>query len=329
MKPLFARDQLLADLETGIGASECHHLFDLEPYGCRRHLWYTKTRATPDFIFHGNTDTKRGTFLEPHVAELYKQATGRGLRQTRCWRHKRMPSWICHPDRIINRPKDNHTKGPGILEIKCPSVRSFVKIRREGLPANWILQLQHSLGVSGLKWGAYAVFSAELWELIQFDAERDNELIATIERRVDDFDRIVQHGPAPERLPASDKRCRSCPFRTQCQGDALLDALAKDDGRFEPGDLPRDYALEQATRDVIEAKRLKQDAEEVEEAAKAILAEKMGDRVALETAPGVKVYYRPHEMSKLDAVALRKDHPEVAEKYERRSVVRSLRVYGT
>ena len=33
------------------------------------------------------------------------------------------------------------------------------------------------MNVTGWKWGSFAIFSAERWELIHFDMVRDNELI--------------------------------------------------------------------------------------------------------------------------------------------------------
>ena len=74
----------------------------------------------------------------------------------------------------------------------------FNKCKREGLPLYYVVQLQHYLGVTGMKWGAYAVFSAERWEMIEFDVPRDPELIKIIFQKDKDFWEMVQNGEAPE-----------------------------------------------------------------------------------------------------------------------------------
>ena len=64
--------QLLAEMATGIGASESHDLFSLEPYGCRRKLWYRKLKAPTDFDFVESNDMKRGSALESIVVDIYR-----------------------------------------------------------------------------------------------------------------------------------------------------------------------------------------------------------------------------------------------------------------
>ncbi len=43
--------------------------------------------------------------------------------------------------------------GNGVLEIKVPRLRGFVKLEEEGIPVNYQVQVQHYLGVTGLLWG--------------------------------------------------------------------------------------------------------------------------------------------------------------------------------
>src|SRR2546421_1010475 len=66
-------------------------------------------------------------------------------------------------------------------DVCSSDLRAFSRMKREGLPAPYICQLQHSLGVWDYTWGSYAVFSAELWSLLWFDVKRDDR---SEERRV-------------------------------------------------------------------------------------------------------------------------------------------------
>lgn len=326
------RQELLADMGTGIGGSECHHLFGLPPYGCRRLLWYIKSGAKPDFLFHGNRDTQRGTGLENLVAKLYAETTGRGLYKSHCVRNEDLPQWLCHPDRIIVRkPKNDpmRRQGPGILEVKCPSVQSFLQVRREGLRDNWIMQLQHSIGAAGFKWGSFAVFSAELWELVHFDMVKEPTVVETCKEAVSRFWRLVENGPPPDRLDAADLRCRKCAFRTQCQGSALLDALAAGQDIDPTEQLPVDNSLLDAAKAVHEARELLAEAKAIEEQAVDKLQTAMGNREAVQADGDWKIYYRAHQRLSWDNKGLAKDHPELAEKYQRASVVRPLKVLFT
>jgi len=74
----------------------------------------------------------------------------------------------------------------------------FTKCKREGLQEYYIIQMQHYLGVTGYKWGAFAVFSAELWELLEFDVTPDKELIKIIFQEDEKFWQMVKEGIEPE-----------------------------------------------------------------------------------------------------------------------------------
>jgi predicted phage-related endonuclease len=321
------RQLLLKQMATGIGGSEVQHLWSLAPYGCRRQLWYRKTGQPEDHPFAGNKDTERGLGLEWVVAERYRLATGRRTRPGGFRRHPGDPWLLCHPDRLVyadrsGRPAPQSLCGPGILEIKCPTVRGFLRVRREGLPESWLLQLQHGLLVTGLAWGAFAVFSAELWELIEFDVPADPELHGRIRAEARRFwEQERANGPAPEALPMGESRCASCTYRTTCKGAALLAGLLPDEREAAT----YDEALAPLAREYLEARDLVEQAEQLKENARLRLAEAMGQRQRARTA-GASITFLASERSTLDAAGLRKDHPALAAQYERRSVLRSLKV---
>lgn len=320
------REQFLAERLTGIGGSDVASLLGLEPYGCRRKLWYEKTGVSADFPFAGNNHTARGTALEPIVRGLVERQ-GRGILDAPTRRHPDAPYLLAHLDgQLIMTPELGDTT-PGVFEAKCPSVREFCRIKRGGLPEAWQLQVQHYLLVTGWVWGLVAVFSAELWELLTVRLEADPVLQASIRREADAFWRQKENGPAPDRLPEVGKRCRECPWRTTCLGDALLAARdAEEEGREKGEPLPQDPALAGIAREYLEMKALQDDAEALADDAKARLIEALGDRQAVET-DGARVYYRAAERTTMDTAGIRQAHPDIAKEFTRRSVVRSLRVY--
>lgn len=319
------REQLLAELATGVGGSEVHNLWSLEPYGCRRRLWYEKTGAKPDFIRLLTKDMERGIELESIVARLYRQETGRKLLPGGFHRDRDQPWLIVHPDRQIKPLQEPRWVSCGLLEIKCPTVRKYLECKRNGLPEAWVLQVQHGLGITGYGWGSFAVFSAELWELVHFDMPADQALIEKIQAEAGRFWRTVENGPAPDRLAPDDQRCQTCSFRTQCQGAALLARVGPDAG--PEAAQPRDDTLVPLLREYWQAKQLEREAAMLVEAARAPLESAIGDRQRL-LAGDFKLHFAAREEVRLDTASLRAKYPDLCQQFETRRVVRPLRIYS-
>lgn len=312
------RAEFLAERRQGIGGSDAASLFDLPPYGCRRKLWYDKRGEPQDFPFHGNAHTERGHRLEPVAADLFAEATGRRLTVSTC---EHRPPMLVNVDRLIRREPDG--KGLGVLEIKCPSRFEFARVKREGLPEAYILQLQHAFAVTGYRWGAFAVLCADPWEFIHFEVKRDDAICRRLEDECNRFWRLVENGPAPDRLAPESPQCKSCPWRTTCQG-AALHASVEEHEVGEP--LPADDSIRDLVQEKLEAEQLAKDAEELHDQAKERLRQALGDRAAVEVPGLARVYCRPQDRTSIDTAALRKDMPDVAAKYTRVSTTRPLRV---
>jgi len=168
-------------------------ILGISPFKTRRQLFMEKAGLAEQEP--AGLAAKRGKTLEHIVAELYSILTER---QVEVVREK-----IIHPqmDFIwaqVDRKITDAAKKEGILEIKCPGVAVFNKAKREGLPDYYLVQLQHYLGVTGKLWGAFAVFSAERWELLKFDVERNEKLIQIIFQKDKEFWQDVLAGHVPE-----------------------------------------------------------------------------------------------------------------------------------
>lgn len=298
------REAFLAERLTGIGGSDVHHLFGLDPYGCARRLYYEKSADEPDYPVDESGPMRRGNLLEPIIAAEYAEATGRSVETRPQLRHPEFTWAVVHVDRIVD--------GDRVLEIKSVGPQVFSKIKRDGLPEAYILQLQHGMFVTGLKQGAFAIHEPVSWKLIHFDVERDEELIEQIKVQGAAFWDEKSGGVQPNRLEPTAIQCQSCPYRTSCQGTALLDSVQKP----EDGDVPMVYELRELVESYAEVRGLAAEAEEMKDAAKDALADAIGTRTAIDV-PGYRVHYRPQTSLRLNEAKVKK----LVEDYNRVSLL--------
>lgn len=179
-------EEFLEARKAGFGGSDIGDLLDSEPYGCRRRLFLSRLGILPD----GGDDRmrhhlERGKFFEGPVAGLYTEKTGRKLGEIGTGYLKQFPYVRANADRLVSKEPDGSAgaDGYGVLEIKCPAAWSFKKIKKEGLPESYILQLQWQMLCYGASWGSFAVYWPDGHELLWFDVERDEALIATLFER--------------------------------------------------------------------------------------------------------------------------------------------------
>ena len=312
------REQFLKERLTGLGGSDIHHLFYEKPYGCSRKLWYEKTSQQPDYPVIASNIMKRGNKLEQLIRDEYVLRTERKIRRVnRMITNNTHPWAMAHLDAEIVAFDDRKT---GILECKSVGRPMYYKIRDEGIPTSWIWQMQHYLLTTNRSWGSYAVLWADNWEFVHFDVERDADLQQSIIEAGTNFWRMVENGPAPERLEAKDKRCSNCEFRNTCQGEKLME-LAQ--GNSE--DIPFDTSLDELMNDYASLKVLQEEAADLVEGKKQEIKASLGDRVLVDCT-GFRLYYKPVESTRFKSSALKKENPELYEKYAYKSVSRPFRI---
>lgn len=189
-------EQWLDERRRGIGGSDSPVILlgDDHPFSTPLELWEDKMgigTPTPE-----SPAMKRGKALEDLISREFMDQSGYKVRRVnQILQHPEHPWMLGNIDRLIVGVPG---RGPGILEIKCPGLKTFGKIKREGVPDYYQIQLQHYLAVSGREWGAFAIFNAELWELVWFELNRDDELIEMIIRNGEEFWNLVQAGVQPE-----------------------------------------------------------------------------------------------------------------------------------
>ena len=252
----------------GIGGSESASLFN-EGYGCNRNLIMVKRGVEPDYKHTEATERlfKRGNFMEHIVAEAFTEETGLKVRRQPSRTSKTHPHARVNMDRQIvavdpkhlyEITKDEHgfspladillDPGPGALECKTMNPIDFRKVEKEGLTKHnhYILQLQHTMAVTGYKWGVFAILDTTSFKLLWFPMLRNDALCAEILARTDAaWDLVMDTSlPLPEALPEGDKRCAKCLHRRTCRGDAYLE-------KFAGADFSTDY-VETSDPEIVE-----------------------------------------------------------------------------
>jgi putative phage-type endonuclease len=177
-----------------IGGSEASIILGLNPWVTRLQLWAEKTGR----IFPPDLDeveaVQWGTRLEPLVADVYAQATGRALRvvaETQV--HPAHPWMIGHLDRIVRKPE---REDDGVLEVKTTSAYKAGDWREEP-PLMYQVQLQHYLAVTGLRWGSFAVLIGGQ-NLRWADIERNDQFIELLIAQEREFLDAVESDTPPE-----------------------------------------------------------------------------------------------------------------------------------
>jgi YqaJ-like viral recombinase domain len=266
------REQFLAERQQGIGGSDCASLFSIG-WGCRRRLWYQKTNHAPDFPRDESDLMALGNILEPFFLDKYRFETARAVESSRTMFTK--GKLLVHPDALIN--------GHFPLSIKSCGRFAFSKYKREGLPEDYILQLQQEMLVLGAEWGSFAIGCRDDGRLLHWDVDADPGIQEQIDQKSRDF-----WPPRPETLPMrlspEDQRCQACEYRTTCQGTNLIHIGEKQ------GDYERDDSLAALVLERQRAAAIAKEAADLFDDATEALKEACGDRTML-LAAGHKIQY--------------------------------------
>jgi predicted phage-related endonuclease len=316
-----------------IGGSEIYKLLNLAQYGtgCRTELAFQKLGVEPDFPDTDRDDLllARGNILEPLVAMLYEQETGRKVRRP-AMDADGMPKPKFHPEHPwagVNTDRIILTGSGGIeetgdLEIKTRSEGPFLRVKRSGPFPGDILQPQWSLFVTGHKWGSLATLGVfGHLPLVHFDVRYDTELQEIFKREGGEFANVVWgkgHVPEPT-LDKNDQRCKVCQFRMQCRGEqidkaevAMLREITKSKKELVQID-NHDLASTLAAIDMIkgEQKELEESLKNAQETAMQLI----GDANAALVRGYGKVYKLESQAHYLDATRLKAEHEELYNEY--------------
>lgn len=308
-----------------IGGSDVPAILNLD-YGCARNLWYEKRGTAEDYPFLGNHHTERGNALEPLVIKMLKKKYKYSIGCPKPRVSNAYPFMRGNIDGLVVAKGRECLQDEIVLEVKCPSMNVFQKIKREGVLLSWIVQAQHYMYVWDVRKALFAIFNAELWELLTFDITRDegtilNGLIAEEQK----FWKMVQEGTIPKQLPEGDKRCKKCTRRKVCGRDIPEAIDQAEEGYSEIPDLSENIEYSQAVRDYINADEVLEEAEALKQDARTRLEKIIGDRPYVRGA-GVKISYMTVQSYRIDTKLLEKDMPEILGKYRKAIFTRPFRL---
>jgi predicted phage-related endonuclease len=307
----------------GIGGSDWSDVLGLEPYGCSRRLWYEKRQEPQDFPVERPAYFERGHLMEQLVADGTEERIGVKLRKVGRLSVRELPEWwIGHPDRMVVGDSDHAT---GVFEAKTKGPWPFKALQSEGVPEREILQLQHYLQLTGWEWALYAALEPVSWQWYFAEVKWDMKAIDQMMIAGDRFWRMVENGPAPDRLMPEDKRCQKCAWRLTCQGAAFNPQFEKAEGAAEELD---DNALRMMLEEYDRVDEVLNQAKELREKAREKIRLHLGDKPRKVKIDGRGlVMYETHQ-KRIDSAAIKRDLPDVYAKYQK--IVKgkiTLRVY--
>lgn len=308
------------DRSTGIGGSDVGSIFSLPPYGCARKLYYEKTFEEPNYPKEENYHMRRGNLLEDVAAQIYREETKRDVRRpNRDFRSLKYPFMIGHVDRVIIDKRKTRNSVP--LEIKSPMKPNFFKMKNEGMPDEYNLQLQHYLITMNRPWGSFCIFSSEMCAIHKWDVALDESLMKDIIKGEKYFWSLVETRNPPAQLVdgLDDKRCQRCIYRITCHGEVARYVEPATEYEYLPG-------LNEVVTQYIELRNDLKESTEQFEVCKKQLKELMYGYQKVRTDSG-RVQFEFQSRTGFDSKRFEKDHPELAAEYKKETQFKTLRVY--
>lgn len=350
-----------------IGGSDAHHVLGLEPWGCPLALVLEKGGVPTDDPEPPavTKDMDRGKLLEPLMRQLFIRDTGVAvahdgpiLEQMAQW--AQAPGYLrVHLDGLMDAPTPAQWSalggtgappdGPGVYEGKVPRSAAFWRMKRDGPRLGYLAQVHHGMIITGTRWGMVQASEADGLQHLRWMVRWDDTLAAdylaaasrlwakalevrgagvgalpTPEARHDALKALPQ---LPPRLEPNDARCRRCPRRRACHGEAYKQAL--DLEAIGPGEqmarMDDDPAWRAAVAKYLEFDEIREDAAMHVDAAKEAIKCLLGSRTLAEGA-GVRVTWREHSQERVDSALLKKKYPDVAAAVTKRVTQKPLRI---
>lgn len=251
--------------KEGIGGSDVAAILGLDRYRTPEQVWLEKTGQVQP-IDAMTPDQERGITFEHIAAEKFTKATGIRLhRAPGRFKHPRLPFMLANVDFMVEGR-------PILVEVKCPSLGMYSRIKREGLPDSWRLQMQHYMEVLAFDHAIIVIFCADRMELVHFTVERDQVLIDHMIEKETEFWILVQTMTPPLDVIAE----------VRGQEIVIVGSVTK----------RSDAAFIEAISFLQEAKALVKTAEQSEEEAKEHFIDVIGDAPGIYEVEGIgRVHY--------------------------------------
>ena len=293
------RQAWLAIRQRGIGSSDAAAAVGLSPYKSPLTLWLEKTgRQLPEDV-SGKEAVVWGTVLEPVLARVYAERTGRRVR--------RVNAVLQHPGHAfmlanLDREVVGEAAGPGVLEIKTAGWHSAPQWE-DGIPVACQCQVLHQLAVTGHAWADVAVLVGgqdfRIWRV-----ERDEAKIADLIEREAAFWQAVQTDQQP------------MPDGSDDAGRALLGLFPQDNG--DTLDLSESAACNALFGDLLAIRQRKEEAEAIEARLRQQLQAALGSATSAVFQGGGKISWKKgKDRLAPDLERLSLDHPGLLQQYSK------------
>ena len=299
-----SREEWLAHRKNGIGGSEVAALLGASPYKTAYDVWLDKTNRKDDSDEVGAKEAVQwGNILETPIADEYANRTGNKV--------ARVNKMMFHENGIMFANIDRRIVGQNrILEVETAGLRVAHQWGGDGtdqIPDWYLLQVQHYLSVTGAE-GADVAALIGGQELRIYHIERDNEIIAMLEKAVEKFWPHVVFDTPPTNPPSVDHAKALWGVKP-----AILDSVEKEDAE----EVVNSIKSIQAEIKELQAK---------EKEAKGLLADMIGEHEAV-TCKGKVVATWKHQVSnRFNAKKLKEEQPDIHAQYVTQSESRVLRI---
>jgi putative phage-type endonuclease len=242
-----------------------------------------------------------GNVLEEVVADEFSKRTGlRVQRRNAILKHPDHEWMLANVDRLIVDPKN----GWGVLECKTASEYVKKEWEEDKVPDHYYLQLQHYMAVTGLSYGYIAVLIGG--NKFKFErVDRDEKIIEFLIKLESDFwfNNVLQKiPPAPDGSDDVDEMLKH------------LYPEAKPETSIEITDPEVIKAYDQLQETKNQAKEIEKEQKRLEQIIKTTMKD-----TEIAIIGEQKVTWKTVISSRLDTKALKKDHPDIYEKYANES----------
>jgi putative phage-type endonuclease len=253
----------------GIGGSDVAAILGLDRYRTPEQVWLEKTGQVKP-IDTMTPDQERGITFESIALERFQKATGMAvIRSGGRFQHPVHKFMLANIDAIVDGR-------PIIVEVKCPSLGAYSRIKREGLPDSWLLQMQHYMAVTSFDYAIIVIFCADRMELLHFTVERDQGLIDNMIEKETEFWTLVETMTPPPDVISE----------IRGQEIVVVGSVTK----------RSDVEFTQAMQFLREAKALVKTAAQAEDDAKERFVEVVGDHTGIYEVEGLgRVHYKDRE----------------------------------
>lgn len=311
------REEWMAERKGYLGASDAASVVNCGNYGCSLKLFKDKTGVPKDFDDSDKAEFRRGRRLEQIAAEYYEEVTGRELRKTKRVNIPGRPYLAVSMDRVAFRKEDADKKNPGYAEIKCVGRWSMNKIKKEGLPADYITQVNWGCSVADLTWGVFIIYSPETDELLHWEFTHDKAFgDLLLDRGTDFWEFNVGLGIPPERLPEGSSACKSCPWMPSCRGEQVAPIPV---GVIERPDLAGLIAK------FHEVKGMSSEAGDAEEEIKAEILAAIKEKPGTYSTGRHEFVFQIAETKRFSGEKLKRSNPELYESLREKQVTKTLK----